>query len=309
MTDTRVWTVREALAWTKEYLASKNDPSPRTSAEWLLSAVTGLSRIELYAHSDRPLTTEERSRLRGSVKRRAKGEPLQYVTGEMPFRHLVVRVEQGVLIPRPETEVLVEEGLKAIEHLESPVVLDLCCGSGCVALSIAQEVPTAEVWATDISPPACACTRTNAERLRLGERVRVVESDLFEGLAEGLREEFHLVIANPPYVSSEDLASLPAEVGGFEPGLALDGGADGLSVARRIWQEAVEWLRPGGAIALELHEACVRTAAAEVVEWYEEVQVVPDLTGRDRVLVASAPEAGPERADEGGAGDVQGLPR
>lgn len=309
MTDTRVWTVREALAWTAEYLASKDDPSPRTSAEWLLSAATGLARLELYTHSDRPLSVDERTRLREGVTRRAEGEPLQYVTGEMPFRHLVVRVEPGVLIPRPETEVLVDVGFQAIKDVVSPIVLDLCCGSGCIALSIAHEVPSAEVWATDVSASACECTRGNAKRTRLGDRVHVAEGDLFEGLPDEMQGGFDLILANPPYIPSKELASLPTEVGRFEPGLALDGGPDGLSVARRIWSEARGWLRPGGTIALELHEMRVPAAAEEVVEYYEEVRVLPDLTGKDRVLVALAPEADPGRTDQGGAGDAQGLPR
>lgn len=309
MTEARVWTVRDALAWTKEFLAAKDDPSPRRSAEWLLSAATGLSRLELYTHGERPLSAEERTSLRGGVQRRAEGEPLQYVTGEMPFRHLVVRVESGVLIPRPETEVLVDEALRVIDGLEAPVVLDLCTGSGCVALSIAQEMPTAEVWATDVSALACTCAEANAERLRLSGRVRVAEGDLFGGVPEGLKGAFDLILSNPPYIPSEEISSLPFEVGRFEPTLALDGGPDGLSVARRIWNEALDWMKPGATLAIELDERRVRAAAEEIVEWYEEVRVVPDLSGRDRFLVATAPSAGPGGTNEGGAGDAQGLPR
>ncbi len=292
MIDERVWTVREALGWTEDYLKAKGDEAPRRSGEWLLSAATGLSRLELYTHSDRPLSSEERAVLREGVRRRAEGEPLQYVTGEMPFRHLVVRIDAGVLIPRPETEVLVDEALRVISGLERPLVVDLCTGSGCIALSIAQEKPSAEVWAVDISSAACACTSGNAARLRLSERVHVLEGDLFGALPRELRGHVDLVVANPPYVPSEEIASLPAEVGRFEPALALDGGPDGLEVARRIWGEALEWLKPGGAIALELDERRVRAGGQEIVEWYEEVRIVPDLAGRDRVLVALAPSAG-----------------
>lgn len=295
MSAERAWNVRDALAWTAEYLARKNDPAPRRSAEWLLSAATGLSRVELYAYHDRPLTEDERAHLREGVKRRAAGEPLQYVTGEMPFRHLVVRVRPGVLIPRPETEVLVDEAIGAAQALASttgPIVLDLCTGSGCIALSIAQEVPEARVWATDISPIACEVARENAERLGLAERVTVAEGDLFAGAPDELRGRVDLVVANPPYIPSADLADVPHEVGGFEPRLALDGGPDGLDVARRIWREARAWLRPGGAIALELDEGRVSSAGEEIVEWYAEVRVVQDLTGRDRVLVATVTTGG-----------------
>ena len=288
MTAERVWTVREALAWTAEYLATKADPAPRKSAEWLLSAATGLSRIELYAYHDRPLTEAERALLREGVKRRAAGEPLQYVTGEMPFRHLVVHVRPGVLIPRPETEVLVDEAIKAIFGVETAVVVDLCTGSGCVALSIAQEVAGARVWASDISALACEVARENAERLGLAERVTIGEGDLFSGVSAELRGRVDLVVANPPYIPSADLAHLPLEVGGHEPHLALDGGPDGLDVARRIWRDARHWLKPGGAIALELDEGRVSSAGKEIVEWYSEVRVVRDLAGKGRVLVAQA---------------------
>ena len=298
MTAERVWTVRDALAWTSEYLATKADASPRRSAEWLLSAATGLSRVELYAFHDRPLSEAERALLREGVKRRAAGEPLQYVTGEMPFRHLVVCVKPGVLIPRPETEVLVDEAigaiLPAVERGQSPTVVDLCTGSGCVALSIAQEVPVSRVWATDVSPQACEVARQNAERLGLGERVTVVEGDLFVGLPSELRGEIDLVVANPPYVPSADLEHLPKEVGGFEPRLALDGGPDGLSIARRIWDDARGWLAPGGTIALELDEGRVSSAGKEIVEWYPEVRIARDLAGRERVLVATTRSDGAE---------------
>jgi release factor glutamine methyltransferase len=284
----RIWTVRDALAWTAEYLAGKGDSVPRRSAEWLLSAATGLSRIELYAYHDRPLSDAERLLLREGVKRRAAGQPLQYVTGEMPFRHLVVHIRPGVLIPRPETEVLVDEALKAIAGRSDPIVVDLCTGSGCVALSIAQEVLEARVWATDISSLACDVARENALRLGLAERVAIGEGDLFAGVPAQLRGEIDLVVANPPYIPSADLAQLPSEVGGHEPHLALDGGPDGLGVARRIWSEARQWLKPGGAIALELDEGRVSSAGKEIVEWYSEVRVVSDLAGKPRVLVAFA---------------------
>lgn len=286
MTPERVWTIREALGWTADYLAAKTDPAPRRSAEWLLSAATGLSRVELYAYHDRPLTDAERTLLREGVKRRAEGEPLQYVTGEMPFRHLVVSVRPGVLIPRPETEVLVDAALEAISGVDAPVVADLCTGSGCVALSIAQETAGARVWATDVSPVACDVARGNATRLGLAQRVSVAEGDLFAGVPEELRGRLDLVTANPPYVPTADLEHLPTEVAGFEPRLALDGGPDGLAVARRVWREARDWLRPGGAVVLELDEGRVSSAAEEIVEWYVEVRVARDLVGKDRVLMA-----------------------
>lgn len=284
----RVWRVKEALDWTLGYLAEKGDEHPRRSAEWLLSAATGLSRVELYAYHDRPLTVEERTSLREAVKRRAEGQPLQYVTGEMAFRHLVVRVVPGVFIPRPETETLAEEGLAFIRDIESPLVIDLCTGSGAVACSIAQEHPGARVWATDLSALAVETARCNAERLGLFDRVNVFEGDLFAPLEAGesrqeLLGKVDLVISNPPYIPSGDLPDLPPEVLGFEPHLALDGGPDGLDVARRIMEDARAWLRPGGLLAMELDEGCVETAVKECGKWYEGTRTVRDLAGRDRV--------------------------
>jgi release factor glutamine methyltransferase len=287
----QVWTVKAALDWTVAYLAERHDEHPRRSAEWLLSAATGLSRVELYAYHDRPLSPEERATLREGVKRRAAGEPLQYVTGEVAFRHIVVKVRPGVLIPRPETEVLVDAGLPAIDaaiavHGEA-LAIDLCTGSGCVALAIAQERPQARVLATDLSPLAVEVAAENSARLGMEARVDVREGDLFAPLPQESRGLVDLLISNPPYIPSADVPDLPAEVAGFEPHLALDGGADGLDVYRRILSEGRSWLRPGtGILAVELDERRVQAAAGEAREWYEEVRVVSDLTGRDRIVTA-----------------------
>lgn len=289
MSLTEVWTVKRALDWCIGYLAERGDASARLSAEWLLSAATGLSRIELYAFHDRPLTTDERASLREGVKRRATGEPLQYVTGEVAFRHIIVKVRAGVLIPRPETEVLVDEALAAIDGIASPLVADACTGSGVVALSIAHERPEARVHATDISQQAVEVAVENAERLELSERVFITEGDLLEPLPAELAGTFDLVVSNPPYIPSADLPNLPNEVVGFEPSLALDGGPDGLDVFRRLALQAVHWLAPHGTCVVELDESRVRSAGEEALEWYEEVSVVGDLAGRDRILVARRP--------------------
>lgn len=287
--DDEVWTVKRTLDWTRGYLASKGDEHPRLSAEWLLSAATGLSRVALYAYYDRPLSMDERDVLRAAVRRRAVGEPLQYVTGEVAFRHIVVKVEPGVLIPRPETEMLVEAGFPAVDaaigERGEARVLDLCTGSGNIALSIAQERLDASVIATDISPVAVKVATRNADALGLGERVRVVECDLAEGLDDA-ESAFDLVISNPPYIPSAELSELPEEVIGFEPALALDGGADGLDVFRRILAEAQTLLRPGGMLACELHEDTLATAAALCADGYHEVTVLSDLAGRDRIVTA-----------------------
>ena len=290
-----VWTIKAALDWTVGYLTERDVEHPRRSAEWLLSAATGLSRVELYAYHDRPLTPGERATLREGVKRRAAGEPLQYVTGEVAFRHIIVKVRPGVLIPRPETEVLVDAGLPAVDAAIAArgeaLVLDLCTGSGCIALAIAQERPEARLLATDLSPIAVEVAAENAARLGLEDRVDVREGDLFAPLPTESRGQIDLLISNPPYVPSADVPDLPAEVAGFEPHLALDGGADGLDIFRRILAEARDWLTPGsGILAIELDERRVQHAAGEARQWYEDVRVVADLTGRDRIVTARLPQ-------------------
>lgn len=288
MTDA-VWTVRAALDWTAEYLERKGIEQSRVSAEWLLSAATGLSRVELYAFHDRPLADDERAALRESVKRRGEGTPLQYVTGEMPFRHIVVHVEQGVFIPRPETEVLVDAALELLAARSgddrSLTVIDLCTGSGCVACALATELPTSRVWATDMNPDAVKVAAENAERLGVAQRTSVTHGDLFEPVPGELEGTVDLVIANPPYIPSADLSDLPEEVAGYEPHLALDGGPDGLETARRIMADARRWLAPGGILAMEVDEGCVDSAHREMQAWYEHVNTKRDLTGRDRIVV------------------------
>jgi release factor glutamine methyltransferase len=280
----RVWTVKDALEWTAEFLGRKDDGHPRRSAEWLLSAATGLSRVELYTHHDRPLTADERERYRTLVTKRAEGMPLQYVTGEMPFRHLVVHVTPGVFIPRPETEVLVDVVLETITDVPEPVVVDLCTGSGCVAVSLASEHPGVRVWASDVNDRAVEAARRNALHAGVDNRVQVVHGDLFDPLPAKLAGTVGFIVSNPPYVPSADLPDLPAEVLGFEPCEALDGGPDGLDVFRRIVDQAHGWLAPGGALAVELDTGRVADAASLLEESYECVVVRKDLTGRDRIV-------------------------
>jgi release factor glutamine methyltransferase len=294
MTAEQVWTVKAALDWTCGYLTERDDEHPRRSAEWLLSAATGLSRVEIYALYDRPLSDAERASLREGVKRRAAGEPLQYVTGEVAFRHIIVKVRPGVLIPRPETEVLVDAVLPAVDAAIAArgeaLVADICTGSGCIALAIAQERAEASVHAGDLSPVAVEVTTENAERLALADRVSVIEGDLFAALPAELLGRFDVVVSNPPYVPTADVPQLPAEVAGFEPHLALDGGVDGLDIYRKILVDARSWLRPGGLLGVELDERMVRIAATEAEEWYQDVRVISDLVGRDRIVVARMPE-------------------
>lgn len=284
-----MWTVRSTLEWMRGYLERHGDEHPRLSAEWLMCAATGFSRIEVYMNYDRPLDAGELSILREGVKRRGAGEPLQYVTGEMPFRHIVLKCGPGVLIPRPETEILVDCVLEYIDKQDGPQhVLEIGTGTGCISLSIAGERPGTTVVATDISPDAIALATRNREALGCEDVVEIVHTDIAEGVEGADKAAFDVLVSNPPYIPSAIVDTLPREVGGFEPRLALDGGQDGLDVFRRIVQTAKVALREGGLMVFELHEDCLQLAAQDqqVNEHFQDIRIVKDLTGRDRILLA-----------------------
>ena len=297
MPRTKPWTIKRVLDWTSGYLERKGDEHPRLSAEWLLANVCGLSRVELYVNFDKPLEAGELDAMHAAIERRAAGEPLQYVTGEMPFRHIVLKCERGVLIPRPETEVLVDAALEGVDAAAEksdegagPVrVLEVGTGTGCIALSIASERPGTLVTATDLSPRAVELAARNREALGLEEAVDVIECDLATGVSPDLMGSFSVLVSNPPYIPTQVLRDeVPAEVADFEPELALDGGDDGLDVFRRLVELAPEALAPGGMLAVELFEGAL-DAAADLVRaqgGWGSVEVREDLTRRPRVLVA-----------------------
>ena len=314
MAQQEIWTIKRVLDWTCGYLERKGDEHPRLSAEWLLANVTGMSRVELYVNFDKPLEEGELSAMHAAIKRRATGEPLQYVTGEMPFRHIVLRCERGVLIPRPETEVLVDAALEGVDEalaraaeksaeaekgadaekddeLAPPLarVLEVGTGTGCIALSIASERPGVHVTATDLSPRAIGLATRNREALGLEEAVDIVECDLASNVDPELMGSFAGLVSNPPYNPTRVLSEeVPAEEADFEPALALDGGPDGLDVFRRLLELAPVALAPGGTLAVELFEGSLEDAAALVREreGWASVEVREDLTRRPRVLVA-----------------------
>ena len=314
MAQQEIWTIKRVLDWTCGYLERKGDEHPRLSAEWLLANVTGMSRVELYVNFDKPLEEGELSAMHAAIERRATGEPLQYVTGEMPFRHIVLRCERGVLIPRPETEILVDAALEGVDEAlaraaeksaeaekgadaekdDEPApplarVLEVGTGTGCIALSIASERPGVHVTATDLSPRAIGLATRNREALGLEGAVDIVECDLASGVDPELMGSFAVLVSNPPYIPARVLSEeVPAEVADFEPALALDGGPDGLDVFRRLLELAPVALAPGGTLAVELFEGSLEDAAALVREreGWASVEVREDLTRRPRVLVA-----------------------
>ena len=381
----QTWTVKAILDWCEGYLANKGDVSPRHAAQYLLGEAMGLSRIELYTNFDKPLTDEERSTMRTWVARRGAGEPLQLICGTAPFRHMVLEVAPGVLIPRPETEVLVSEVLAlfppskqisahAFEDLsavsgqsegvedsvsEIPVVeigsiskemssevlaagigsvpersetfalkdgaqssqsqidgvkqddettatgiasemdsgpkpeairvIDLCTGSGCIACALATEHPNMEVLALDIAPEALALAQRNVEAQGVADRVSVRESDLLSAVVIDSKNKssFDVIVSNPPYIPSQVVDTLDAEVNDYEPRLALDGGADGLDLFRCFIGDAYDLLKPGGVLAVELFEESLDQARSIAFDnGFSEARIVQDLTNRPRILVA-----------------------
>lgn len=280
----RAWRLLDILENTSRFFASKGLENARLQAELLLAAVLGVKRLDLYLQFERPLHRSEVDRYREYVRQRLRRVPVQYITGVAAFRHLELAVTPAVLIPRPETEVLVDVALELLP--EGGRVLDLCCGSGAVALSLAHEAAAAEVVAADVSAAALEAAKGNGLRCGLAGRVEWHCGDLFAPL--GSTAPFDLIAANPPYVRHGDLAQLAPEVRDYEPHLALDGGEDGLAYHRRIAQEAADFMRPGGYLLLEVGDGQSATVADLLTrsERLTAVEVRPDLNQIPRVVVA-----------------------
>jgi release factor glutamine methyltransferase len=239
------WTLLKVLNWTKGYLAEKGVENSRLESEWLLCEALGLDRVGLYLNFDKPLNEGELSLFRAMVARRAKREPLQYILGTQEFDGLEFMVTPDVLIPRHDTEVLVAEAVKRVGP--DGAILDIGLGSGCIAIALAKRLPRAAVCGVEQSTAALQVARQNAERN--GVSLEMVEGSLFEPLA-GRR--FDLIVSNPPYIPTADLATLEPEVRDFEPRGALDGGADGLAFYRAMIPASRVHLNPGGWLLVEI---------------------------------------------------------
>jgi release factor glutamine methyltransferase len=274
-------TARDLLVAATVELERAGVPSPRVDAEWLLAHALGVSRTDLYANGDEAPGDRE-ALFRELVARRAGREPLAYVLGEWGFRRLTLRVDSRVLIPRPETEVVVERCLELLADEAAPRALDIGVGSGAIALAIADEHPGARVVATDNSSAALAVAEENRARAGLALRVELVHGELFAGL-EG---PFDLVVSNPPYVRPEEVGGLEPEVARFEPREALI--AHGVTEA--IAEEAQSRLAPGAPLVLETGDGDARDVAALLTALgYEDVRIGEDLAGRERVVDGRAP--------------------
>lgn len=282
-----VWTIRRVLEWTRGHFEKQQVDEPRLTSEILLGHVLNVARVKLYMDLDRPLSKDELSTYRGLIQRRLGGEPTQYLVGFKEFYGRRFFVDARVLIPRSETELLVEAALRDVPKETPTRVLDVCTGSGCVAISIAAERPQASVWAVELMPGAMEVAKKNAEALQVDGRVTFFQGDLLGPLPEGAK--FDVIVSNPPYVKAGDIPTLQKEVRA-EPKEALDGGADGLRLIDRLITEALPRLKSGGLLAMEIGED-QGNAVKELLTRAggHDVRIEKDLARHDRLALARAP--------------------
>ncbi len=286
------WTTLKVLDWTAKKFAEKGMSSARLDAEVLLAHTLATNRVGLYTAFDKPLLPEELTRYRELIKRHIGGEPVAYLVGEQEFWSLPLHVDNRVLVPRRDTETLVEVGLRAARAAGADLrrIADACTGSGAVALALATELPAARVWATDTSEGALAVARKNVERHKLGERITLVHGDLLTPLAPLAAEaRFDLIVSNPPYVASGEIAGLDAEVRA-EPRLALDGGEDGLDLVRRLVPAALVQLVAGGTLAIEHGwNQGPQARALFSAAGFQDVATTRDLGDNERITAGRKP--------------------
>ena len=274
-TQPTLWTIKALLQWTTEFLSKKGVESPRLDAQILLAHVMGCPKIELIARSNDEPTDDERTRFKELIRQRVEGWPVAYLVGHRDFFLLSFEVSPAVLVPRPDTETLVELALRTVKG--NPTILDLGTGSGCIAVSLAHQCKGATVTAIDVSPDAIDIAKRNAVRHGVGNRITFLTGDLFAPLSGS---PFDLIVSNPPYISHAELADLPADVREHEPRVALDGGPDGLAFYRRIANEASAFLKSGGSVMVE-------------IGWTQEPAVRALFEGRPELThVASAKDGG-----------------
>jgi release factor glutamine methyltransferase len=281
-----VWTIGRLLDWTAKYLAEKGSEFPRLDAEVLLAHTLGCPRIQLYVRSEEPAGEAARNQFKSLIRQRVEGCPVAYLVGQKEFFSLTFEVNRAVLIPRPDTEVLVVETLRLARPRAAATVLDVGTGSGAIALALLKNHPGLNATAVDISGEALAVAERNARRHGVAERIVFVRSDLFDALPA--QKQFDFIVSNPPYIPTDAMALLPAGVRDFEPKTALDGGPGGYKVIERLMAAAPAYLRPDGCLLLEIgvaQEAAVRERMARLGV-YQEPCTVADYAGHPRVLRA-----------------------
>ena len=248
-------TVLEAIQKSAEFLDKKGVESPRLQGELLLAHLLKMPRMKLYLNFERGLTVAETGELRELIRRRGQREPLQHITGSTSFCGCEIAVNRHVLVPRPETELLAELGWQFLAEQSASTALDFCTGSGCIAIALAAKCPNAKIMATDISADALVLAKENAASNQIAERIELLQGDGFAALTNGA--QFDLIISNPPYIPSAEIATLQPEVRDFDPKAALDGGPDGFNFYRLIASQSGKFLKPAGKIMVEFR-GCVR---------------------------------------------------
>ncbi len=284
------WTIQKLLTWITEYLTKNEVDAPRLSAEMLLSHVLDLKRIELYARFDQPVEQQALDRLRDLVKRAGQHEPVAYLIGRTEFYSLEFEVTSDCLIPRLETELLVQHAVEFLRTREGEQhVCDLCTGCGCIAIAIARSFPAARLIATDLSDHALAVAARNVEKHCLAERIELLQGDLFDPLLPHLDvTQWDLIVCNPPYVSAAEYEALDKNVKDYEPQLALLAGEDGLDVYRRIGEQIDRFLKPDGALMLEIGYAqgpAIRELLAQTGA-FSDIRIEKDHQRHDRLALA-----------------------
>ncbi len=284
------WTIQKLLNWTTEYFTGKKLDAPRLSAELLLSYIFGMKRIELYTQFDKPVAKPQLDKLHNLVKRAGQNEPVAYLVGKTEFYSLEIIVSPACLIPRPETELLAE---RAIEFLRrrtgKQFVCDLCTGSACIAVAIAKNFADADIIATDISDAALKVAAENIQKYQLNHRVKLLCGHLFEPIVPHLdTEKFDLIVCNPPYVSAIEFETLDKNVKDYEPKQALFAGNDGLDVYRRIAEKADAFLKPDGALMLEIGYSQGHSVSEllEQADYFRQTAIEKDFHNNDRIITA-----------------------
>lgn len=284
------WTIKRLLEWTSGFLKNHGSEAPRLEAEILLAHSLGCSRIELYTRFEEEPKEDQKTTFRELVKRRSKGEPVAYLTGAREFFSLEFKVNSDVLIPRPETEHLVLETVEFVKKNKAQTewrICDLGTGSGNIAVTLAKNIPSAQVTAIDISENALAVARKNAEKNKVADRIEFIHSDLFAAFSGGM-DPFDIIVTNPPYVTESEYQKLEPMVRDFEPQLALLGGADGCAVIKRIVETAPDHLRSGGSIFLEASPMII-DHVLEIFQnngnW-QEIRKIRDLSRLERFAAA-----------------------
>ena len=282
-----IWTIGRILKWTEQYFGGKGVESPRLDAEVLLSHVLGKERIYLYVHFDEPLEKAELAAYRELIRQRVQRVPVAYLVGHREFMGLSFQVGRATLVPRPETELLVQAALERLKGLTGDPLLfaDIGTGTGAICLSVLHFLPASKAVTVDISPEAIAVAKKNAEAMNLSGRVEFLEGDLLAPL-EG--RKFAAILSNPPYIPDEEISGLPPEVRDNEPMTALAGGADGLDFYRRLCGEAPALLEPNGFLAFEvgIHQSAAVAGMAEENPLIARTEILKDLAGIERVVIA-----------------------